>query len=550
MQTVLALQYDICHFFSMHELTQLAEQSISKGGRLRPACESTRPGTVPKAAVRRAAIAVMATGLLAACAVGPNFKAPEAPHSLGFVPAGQLNPETAAAAVPGGQAQRFADGMDIPGQWWTLFQSVPLNALIERALANSPTLQAAQAALRQANETAAAQRGSYYPSVSGTVQSERQKASGAAFGIPGFPSSYFYNLQTASVNVSYTLDAFGGTRRQVEALLAQAEYQQFALEASYLTLTANIVTGAINEASLRAQILATLDIARSQQMQLDITQRRVAAGAASRADVLQQQATLQGTLATLPPLRSQLAQQRNQLAAYMGALPADYTGAEFTLDSLTIPPDLPVSLPSKFVEQRPDVREYSALLHQATAQVGVATANMLPQIVLTASYGQDASTWANLFAPGSNVWSLIGSLTQPIFKGGQLLHQRRAAVAAAQEAAANYKVTVITAFENVSNTLYALQADADALAAQTTAERAAADTLSLVQTQYKSGAASFLQVLSAEQTYQTAAVALIKARAQRYADTAALFQALGGGWWNRNDALADISAAAPSQHGQ
>jgi NodT family efflux transporter outer membrane factor (OMF) lipoprotein len=352
------------------------------------------------------------------------------------------------------------------------------------------------------------------------------------------------------VNVSYTLDAFGGTRRQVEALLAQAEYQQFALEASYLTLTANIVTGAINEASLRAQILATLDIARSQQMQLDITQRRVAAGAASRADVLQQQATLQGTLATLPPLRSQLAQQRNQLAAYMGALPADYTGAEFTLDSLTIPPDLPVSLPSKFVEQRPDVREYSALLHQATAQVGVATANMLPQIVLTASYGQDASTWANLFSPGSNVWSLIGSLTQPIFKGGQLLHQRRAAVAAAQEAAANYKVTVITAFENVSNTLYALQADADALAAQTTAERAAADTLSLVQTQYKSGAASFLQVLSAEQTYQTAAVALIKARAQRYADTAALFQALGGGWWNRNDALADISAAAPSQHGQ
>jgi NodT family efflux transporter outer membrane factor (OMF) lipoprotein len=550
MQTVLALQYDICHFFSMHELTQLAEQSINKGGRLRPACESTRSGTVAKTAVRRAAIAVVATGLLAACAVGPNFKAPEAPHSSGFVPAGQLTPETAAAAVPGGQAQRFADGMDIPGQWWTLFQSVPLNALIERALANSPTLQAAQAALRQANETAAAQRGSYYPSVSGTVQSERQKASGAAFGIPGFPSSYFYNLQTASVNVSYTLDAFGGTRRQVEALLAQAEYQQFALEASYLTLTANIVTGAINEASLRAQILATLDIARSQQMQLDITQRRVAAGAASRADVLQQQATLQGTLATLPPLRSQLAQQRNQLAAYMGALPADYTGAEFTLDSLTIPPDLPVSLPSKFVEQRPDVREYSALLHQATAQVGVATANMLPQIVLTASYGQDASTWANLFAPGSNVWSLIGSLTQPIFKGGQLLHQRRAAVAAAQEAAANYKATVITAFENVSNTLYALQADADALAAQTTAERAAADTLSLVQTQYKSGAASFLQVLSAEQTYQTAAVALIKARAQRYADTAALFQALGGGWWNRNDALADISAAAPSQHGQ
>src|SRR5260221_3835231 len=334
-----------------------------------------------------ACVAVIATGLLASCAVGPNFKAPEAPRSAGFVPAGQLAPETAATALPGGQAQRFVEGMDIPGQWWSLFQSAKLNALIERALKNSPTLQAAQAALRQANETAAAQRGSYYPSVAGTVESQRQKGSGASFGIPGFPTSYYYNVQTASVNVSYALDAFGGTRRQVEALQAQAEYQQFALEASYLTLTANIVTSAINEASLRAQISATDDIARSQQKQLDITQRRVAAGGASRVDVLQQQATLQATLATLPPLRSLLAQQRNQLAAYVGDLPADYTGAEFNLDSLNMPQELPVSLPSKFVEQRPDVREYSALLHQATAQIGVATANMLPQITLTASSG-------------------------------------------------------------------------------------------------------------------------------------------------------------------
>src|SRR5882762_1395844 len=289
----------------------------------------------PRTTGQAACVAVVTTGLLAACAVGPNFKAPDAPRNAGFAPAGQFAPETAAAPLAGGTAQRFVDGMDIPGQWWTLFQSTELNALIERALKNSPTLQAAQAALRQANETAAAQRGSYYPSVSGTVQSERQKGSGASFGIPGFPSSYFYNLQTASVNVSYTLDAFGGTRRQVEALQAQAEYQQFALEASYLTLTSNIVTAAINEASLRAQILATDEIARSQQRQLDITQRRVAVGAASRADVLQQQSTLQATLATLPPLRSQLAQQRNQLATYVGSLPADYSGAEINLDSLT-----------------------------------------------------------------------------------------------------------------------------------------------------------------------------------------------------------------------
>jgi NodT family efflux transporter outer membrane factor (OMF) lipoprotein len=500
-----------------------------------------------KAAAPAAGIAILTAGLLSACAVGPNFKAPKAPRDAAFVPAGQIAPKTVEAPLPGGQAQRFVDGMDIPGQWWTLFQSAPLNALIERGLKNSPTLQAAQAALRQANETAAAERGSYYPSVSGTAQSERHKASGASFGIPGFPSSYYYNLQTASVNVSYTLDAFGGTRRQVEALQAQAEYQQFALEASYLTLTANIVAAAVNEASLRAQILATEDIARSQQKQLDITQRRVAAGGASRADVLQQQATLQATLATLPPLRNQLAQQRNQLAAYIGDFPSDYAGGEFNLDSLNLPQDLPVSLPSKFVEQRPDVREYSALLHQATAQIGVATANMLPQITLSGSYGQTASKWANIFSPSSNVYSLIGSLTQPIFKGGQLVHQRRAAVAAAQEAAANYQATVINAFENVSNTLYALQSDADTLAAQAIAERSAADSLTLVQAQYKSGAASQLQVLSSEQTYQTAAVALVKARAQRFADTAALFQALGGGWWNRNQALADIPTTPRSQ---
>jgi NodT family efflux transporter outer membrane factor (OMF) lipoprotein len=507
---------------------------------------------------RRNALAFCAASasaaLLAGCAVGPNYKPPQAPRTAGFAPAGQLTPQTGAAPLPGGEAQTFVDGMDIPGQWWTLFKSTQLNALIEQALANSPTLEAAQAALRQANETVAAQRGSYYPSVSGSVQAQRQKGSGAAFGIPGFPASYFYNLDSAALNVSYTLDVFGGVRRQVEALQAQADYEKFELEASYLALTANIVTAAVTEASLRAQIASTENIVKSQKRQLDITQARVTAGAASRADVLQQQATLQATLASLPPLRSQLAQERNLLATYVGSLPADYTGAELNLDSLTLPVDLPLTLPSKLVEQRPDVRAYSALLHQATAQVGIATANMLPQITITGSYGQDASSFSNIFASGANVWSLIGGLTQPIFKGGELLHQRRAAVAGAQEAAANYKATVLTAFQNVSDTLYALHADADALAELTTAERSAADSLKLVQAQYKSGGASYVQVLSSEQTYQTAAVALVKARAQRYADTAALFQALGGGWWNRTDVAANstksVSTTTGSQQAQ
>jgi NodT family efflux transporter outer membrane factor (OMF) lipoprotein len=491
---------------------------------------------------RRSALALyllmlcaLALGIPAGCTVGPNFKAPAAPANGGFTPAGNT-PATATASAPlaGGEAQHFVDGLDIPGQWWTLFQSPELNALIERALKQNPTLESAQAALREANENVAAERGALLPSLSGNYEAQRNRGTLAEFGLPG-AGGYYYTLNSANVSVSYTLDAFGGIRRQIEALQAQAEYARFSLEASYLTLTSNVVAAAITEASLRAQIAAQEDIARAQQSALDITQRRVIAGGASRTDVLQQQATLQATLATLPTLRTQLAQERDLLATYVGALPAEYGDSQFQLDTLKLPVELPVSLPSKFVEQRPDVRQYAALLHQTTAQVGVATANMLPQLTITGNYGGDAARFADLFSPASTVWGLAGSLTQPIFKGGQLMHQRRAAVAAAQEAAANYKATVLTAFQNVADALLALQGDADALAAQTTAERSAAGSLELVQAQYKAGGASYLQVLAAEQTYQNAAVALVKARAQRFTDTAALFQALGGGWWNRTD---------------
>lgn len=490
-------------------------------------------------------IAAFSAWFLTACAVGPNFKTPQAPQTPGFVAPGELPAQTSAAPAPDDQAQRFVEGLDIQGQWWTLFQSAELNALIERGLANSPTLQAATAALRQANETLAAQRGSFFPSVSGTLNGQRQKVPGIAFGVPQ-AGSIIYTLDSATVNVSYTLDAFGGIRRQVEALGAQAEYQKFLLEAAYLTLTANIATTAITEASLRAQIAATEDIAQSQQTQLDITQRRLSAGGVSRVDLLQQQSLLQSTLAALPGLRTQLAQERNLMAAYVGSLPADYAGPEFKLESLALPVELPVSLPSTFVEQRPDVREFSALLHTATAQIGVATANMLPQITLSGSYGGEAMRFSDIFSPASVLWSLGASLAQPIFKGGQLTHQRRAAVAAAQEAAANYRATVITAFQNVSDTLHALQGDADVLAAEALARNTAAESLKLVQAQFKSGAASYLQVLSSEQSYQSATVALIKARAQRYADTAALFQALGGGWWNRSDVAANSNQPAKS----
>jgi NodT family efflux transporter outer membrane factor (OMF) lipoprotein len=508
--------------------------------------KSNEPGVRRKSrrALRVLALGALTLGVPAGCMVGPNFKPPAAPANAGYSPPEAPRPAaTSSAPITGGEAQRFVDGLDIPGQWWTLFRSPDLNALIERALKQNPTLEAAQAALRQANESVAAQRGALFPSLSGTFESQRNRATLAEFGLPG-TGGYYYTLNNAAVNVSYTLDAFGGIRRQIEALQAQAEYERFSLEASYLALTANVVTAAVTEASLRAQLAAQEDIARAQQAELDITQRRVTAGGASRTDVLQQQATLQATLAALPTLRTQLAQERNLLATYVGSLPNEYSGSQFRLETLQLPVELPVSLPSKLVEQRPDIRQYSALLHQATAQVGVATANMLPQLTLTGSYGGIAeSHFADLFSPSSVVWSLAGKVTQPLFEGGQLLHQRRAAVAAAQEAAANYKATVLTAFQNVADSLLALSGDADALAAQTSAERSAAGSLQLIQAQYKVGGASYLQVLTAEQTYQNAAVALVKARAQRFTDTAALFQALGGGWWNRND----VADNAPSR---
>lgn len=483
--------------------------------------------------------------LLASCAVGPNYRPPAPPASTGYASPGALAPSTQAVALPGGEAQRFVDGLDIPGQWWTLFHSSELNALVDQALAHNPTLESAQASLRQARETALAARGALFPSLSAAYQAEREEVSGTEFGLPSFPSSTS-TLNSASLSISYTIDVFGGVRRQIEANEAQADAQRFVLEASYLTLTANLVTAAITEASLREQIAATEKLAHDQETVLAITKTRLTVGAASLADVLLQQSNLEATLANLPPLRTQLAEERNLIAAYVGVLPADYGGPAFTLDSLTLPAELPVSIPSKLLEQRPDVRQDAALLHQAAAQVGVATANMLPQFTLTGSLGSDALGFGTLVSANTAVWNAIGGATQPLFKGGQLRHQRRAAVAAAQAAAANYKATVIAAFQNVSNALHALHGDADALAAYLRAERTAAQSLALVEAQYKVGGASFLQVLIAEQSYQNALIALVKARAQRFADTAALFQALGGGWWNRSDVGAPVESPIPA----
>jgi NodT family efflux transporter outer membrane factor (OMF) lipoprotein len=478
--------------------------------------------------------------LLASCAVGPDFLKPAAPPVAGYTP--EKPAATVSTDVAGGDAQRFVDTKDIPGQWWTLFRSEPLNQLIDEALKANPTLEVAQATLRQAQETRAAQTGLLFPQVNGSFSTTREKISSASFGFPG--SNSIFTVTSGSLSVSYLLDIFGGERRQIEAAAAQAEFQRYQLEASYLTITSNVVTAAIQDASLRAQIAATQEIIDAQTQELELLQRQFQLGGVAWAAVLAQQATLDATRATLPNLQKLLAQQRNLLTALAGRLPSQEIVQTFDLTALELPQDLPLSLPSALVEQRPDIQAAQAQLHTASAQVGVAIANMLPQITLSGSYGNSVLDAGNLFN-GPGVWSIGAGLVQPIFRGGQLLHEKRAAQAAFDAAAAQYRSTVISAFQNVADALRALQSDAAALAAEVAAERSAGDSLAISRNQYEVGAINYTTLLNAETTYQQAHVNRVVAQATRYGDTAALFQALGGGWWNRSDvAESDTTSSA------
>ncbi|QIE27108.1 Outer membrane protein OprM (plasmid) [Caballeronia sp. SBC1] len=476
---------------------------------------------------------------LASCMVGPDYRTPAAPATDTYTPA-PLPEQTASAPGAAGVPQRFAAGQDIPAEWWALFHCEPLDALIRQALANSPNIASAQAALRQARENFKAQAGgTLLPSVDAQLGATREKLSGLGFGEPGLSEDL--NLYNASVNVSYKLDIFGGARRELEALHAQIDYQSFQLQAAYLALTANIVTAAVREASLRAQIEATERIAADEADQFGVLSQQLDLGGVSRTAVLAQQTLLAQTRATLPPLRQSLDQVRHQLSVLAGMLPSDPTLPEFRLDMFSLPQTLPVSLPSALVRQRPDILAADAVLHQASAQVGVATAAMYPQITLSASYGSEALTPAQVFNAGSTIWSLGAGLLQPVFHGGQLSAQKRAAEAAYEQAGAQYRETVLLAFQNVADSLRALDHDASGLKAQTEAWRAASESLDLTRGQYRVGGVSYLSLLDAQRQYQQTVTSLAQAQASRYADTAALFQALGGGWWN-------VPAAAQTPH--
>jgi NodT family efflux transporter outer membrane factor (OMF) lipoprotein len=478
-----------------------------------------------------AAMSLSITG----CAVGPDFHRPAAPDIKGYAPQ-PLVKQTAAADTSDGQAQQFVEGQDIPAQWWTLFHSEPLNRLLKQALKANPSLEAAQAALRQAQENVYAAEGTLFPSVNANGSAIRQKITGAQFGNPSSAGSIF-SLYNTSVSVSYGIDIFGLARRALESIEAQAEVQRFQLEAAYLSLTSNVVATAVQEASLRAQIAATQEIIKIDNEQLEVLQRQFDAGGTAQTNVLAQQVILAQARASLPPLEKQLALLRNQLAALAGNFPSQEMDSTFELATLQLPRELPVSLPSRLVEQRPDIRAAEAQLHQASAQIGVATANMFPQLTLSAGLGSVAITAGGLFSSGSEIWNIGANLAQPIFHGGTLTHQRRAAIAAYDEAAAAYRGTVLTAFQNVADALKALYFDADVLRAQSLAAQAASNSLDIARNQYQNGAISYISLLNAQQAYQQTQVSLVQARANRYADTAALFQALGGGWWHRDDAV-------------
>ncbi|QAU24916.1 efflux transporter outer membrane subunit [Dyella sp. M7H15-1] len=489
--------------------------------------------------LQRAGRSLLTIGIaltLGACAIGPDFHRPTAPDSQDYAPI--ATPVATSATVgPDGGAQQFVRDMDIPGQWWTLFHSKPLNALIDDSIKHNPDVAAAQQALQAAMENVRAQQGQFFPQVSASIDPTRQKT-GSVIASGVVSNAKLYNLTTTQGSISYSPDLWGANRRSVESLVAQADAQRFQLEATYLTLTTSVVNAAVTEAALREQIAATRDMIDSQQKILDTNRRQLTLGDMGESNIAAQEVTLEQTRASLPPLQKQLAQQRGLLAMLAGRTPDQDVPAHFELDGLQLPQDLPMSLPARLVEQRPDVRMAEANMHAACAQVGVAFAARLPNINIIANGGSAADQMRTLFGHGTSFWNIGAAITMPIFSGGTLKHRQRAAEATYRQVAEQYRSTVMSALQDMADSMHAVRADADALVANSRAEQAAARSLQIAQRQYVVGDISMVVLLAAQVTYRQSELALIQARAARYSDTIALFQAVGGGWWNRQDVAA------------
>jgi len=483
--------------------------------------------------IKRLNLLSILTILLTGCMVGPDFHKPPPPpvHKYTNAP---LPHKTTSIPDEGhkGKSQYFLMGRDVPAEWWHLFKSPQLDYLIRKGIANNPNLEAAIAALRQSQELLQYQISStMFPLITGQFSPERQRFSSAGFGNQ-FPPVVF-NLFNASVNVTYTLDIFGGLRRQIESARAQVDYQRFQVEAAYLTLTSNIVTTAMTIASLRGQIAATEDLIHFQDNVLTIVNKQYKLGGASALDVDTQKSQVESTRATLPPLQQNLAKAEHALAVLTGEFPSEAMIPKFSFNKIDLPGNLPVSIPSNLVQQRPDIRASEALMAVASAKVGVATANLYPQFTINPSYGWTNDVLGTLLQGQNVIWNYGGTVMQTIFDAGALRSQQKAAVDAFQQAWAQYRQTVLVAFQNVADVLRALQHDAETLKAQRAAEIAARDGLKITQQQYYLGGVSYLALLIAQRQYQLTRISRIQVEGQRYVDTAALFAAVGGGWWNR-----------------
>lgn len=471
--------------------------------------------------------ATVVSGLLAGCAAGPDFKQPAAPDVARYT-SGALPAQTAYADIPFGSPQRFVPGTSAGAPWWSTLGSPRLDALIEQAFDSSPTLASAQATLRQAQESYGAKAGStLYPKVDTGFGAQRQRINPGALGQTG--EARDFSLYSATVGVQYQFDPAGGNRRALEALAARTDYRRLELEGARLTLAANIVNAAVSQARLAAQIDATEEILRAQDEQLRIARERLRLGHATPDEALALQTQAEQTRAGLPALRKQYQQSGHLLAVLSGRAPGAGAVPTFTLEEFALPSELPLDLPSELVRRRPDIRAAEALMHAANAEYGVAVARLYPQLNISASLGSQALSAGALFGSGSAVWNLIGQLTQPLFNPA-LPSEKRAALAAFDAAAANYQGVVLEALRNVADTLRAVEHDAEALAALTAADAAARGSLESMQRQYGLGAASYLQLLTAQQQVQQIRVSLIAAQAQRLVNSAALYQAMGGNW--------------------
>ncbi|MCQ9156790.1 efflux transporter outer membrane subunit [Acidomonas methanolica] len=469
---------------------------------------------------------------LSGCAVGPNFHRPSPALPTHFTEK-DLPDRTESTSGKDGSSQHFRSGADLPGQWWALYHAPALTRLVEIAINNNPGLTAARNALRSAQEQALAQYSGLLPGVTGTFSRTRGNFPFASSGEPGLEESFGY--YDAHLQLSYNFDVWGKTRRTIEQYRAAADFQKAEFEATLLTLTGNVVATAINIASLNAQIAQQEKLVTIEKKYLVTVLRQFELGGATGSDVALQRAQLAQQQAELPLMRNQLAQARHALAAYLGTMPALAQLPRLDLDALTLPSNIPVSLPSSLLKQRPDLWQAEANLHEATAGVGIAVANRLPKFTLTADLGSQAAMAGDLMTPGNGLATLATQALTPLFQGGALLHQQRAAQAQMRQRAAQWQNTLLGAVKDVANALTQLKYDAVELEADVVREQAASRALSLAQAQYQLGGVSYLTVLTSETTYQSAVIALVQARAARLSDTSALFVALGGGWWNRRD---------------